>query len=353
MKKVVVFLKNLVDNLKNLVDNIMPSLLSLLEKLSARHALLLIFIYIPLGQLINHYQPLKNLGLYQFLFGIAIILAVWNIKYFLNKIKKFKKMTASHPINFISSNIYSLVYSKWSIPGLIIISSLFIYATIKLHYVELNLMGIYTLLIVLIIMITAVLGQTFYIYYLILLYRIEDNDDFKYSFYLPSNTEWLVYLVRIGRQINNSFFILGFIYTLVFYINMPSEFIIFNSDVTGNFLDKIEINSPDNLILLIGWVTIFIIIIIAFPLYYFLQISLIKAIVRKLKDISISQIEQLIDIEKNQKKKDIDNQLKYYTLMTNLDKSSNFPIPRNNFIPVISSLSTISVHIIKISESFL
>jgi len=328
----------------------MPSLFSLIKGMTMKPVYFFLFIYTPLGQLINYYHPFKNFSLYQLLFGTAVILATWTIKNFFNKLDKFKTMTASHPMKLTVSNFYSLVYSKWTIPGLIIVSSLFIYSTISLNFIKLDIIGIYSLVVIVIIMMTAIICQTIYIYYLILLYRLGNSNDFNYSFYFPAKTDWLVFLVKMGRQINNSFFILGFIYTLVYFLNLPITEISFNKNFNG--LGDIVNGTSNNLIFVVSWITIFIIIIIAFPIYSLIQRSLTRSLVRKMKNISIEEIEQIMKMEKIKKAQDIESQLKYYTLMNNIDNSSNLPIPRNNLIPIVSSISTISVHIIKISESF-
>ena len=328
----------------------MPFLLSLIKQTTIGPALFFIFIYAPLGQLINYFYPFENFTIYQILFGVAVILATWTIKNFLKKVDEFKKITGSHPMKLIVRNFYSLVYSKWTILGIVIIGSLFVYSTLSLNFIELDLIGIYSLVVIVMVMITAIICQTLYIYYLILLYKLGNSKAFNYSFYFPAKTDWLVFIVKLGRQINNSFFILGFIYTLVYFLNMPITKISFNRNFSG--LHDLVLGTSNNLVYVISWITIFLIIIVAFPVYSIIQRSLTKSLVRKMKDISISEIEQIMKMNTFKKAQGIESQLKYFTLMSNIDSSSNLPIPRNNLIPIVSSLSTISVHIIKISESF-
>ena len=83
---------------------------------------------------------------------------------------------------------------------------------------------------------------------------------------MPAKTEWVLHLAKEGRKLNNLFFILGFIYTLVYYLNMPPNAIVLRNNISGRyFWEKIQISTPDNTIFVMGWIVIFIIIVVAFP----------------------------------------------------------------------------------------
>lgn len=336
---------------RDFFNSIIPKLLAFFKRLKTSHGISFAIIFIVLGQLINYFYPFNHFHVYQLLFVFAIILASWKIKEVLNGMDRFEQLTASSSINLIVVRIKKLIHSNWAIPGLIIISTLYIYSTIVLGYIELNIVGVYALILIVFVMITAILGQTLYVYYVILLYRLTNHNEFKYNFYFPARTEWVVHLTKLGRRLNNSFFILGFIYTLVYFINVPDGAINWTSNPVFNPLESIEIATSNNLIFVISWVTIFLIIIIAFPAYYLLQTSFIKLLIRKLKDISLNEIQDYMTVQRFKDKGEIDTELKYYNLMNSIETSASFPISNKNYIPLVSSICSIGVHILKISES--
>ncbi len=265
-------------------------------------------------------------------------------------------MIASHPIKFIGQNILDIINSKWSFPGLIIIGGLYVFLSIRLEYIKLNIIGLYVLIMIILMMVTAILTQTVYVYYLILLKKLATyNKEFKYNFYLPAKTEWVLHLAKEGRKLNNLFFILGFIYTLVYYeLNMPPNAIVLRNNISGRyFWEKIQISTPDNTIFVMGWIVIFIIIVVAFPTYYYIQQTYMRMVVQKLKNKSLTEIQQLMKATALTNKDDIDLELKFITLMKDVDNSSNIAIPKNNLIPLMSSIGSLFIHLIKISESLL
>ncbi len=328
-------------------------LVSVFHNLSLNIALLIILILIIIGQVIHFFYPLKHFHVYQFFALTAIILAFWAIRKFLFGFEKFKQMTASHPIKFIAINIFKLVNSKWSISGILAIGGLFIYSSFQLEYIQFNLMGIYALVIIVMMMVTAVYGQTIYVYYIILLNKLIQENFFKYNFYFPSKTDWVVQLAKNGRILNNSFFILGFIYTLIYYLNMSPNYIKLDDSEVGNFGGMINVSTPDNVIFIISWIAIFVIIIIAFPTYYFIQKNYIKTLVRKLKNSSIKEIQKLMKAHELTGVDSIDSELKYFNLINNIENSPNMPFEGFSLIPIISTLSSLCIHLIKISENLL
>ncbi len=338
----------------SLTDHLMSGLLTFIKWFNLKKSIIFILIIIVLGQFVNYYVPFKHFHIYQILVIPAVIIASWAIKQFIVDANELSRIVASHPIKFVIINFLKLVSSNWSLPGLAIIGGLYIYASIKLHYIEFNLSGYYALLMIVLMLGTAIIGQTMYVYYIILLSKLKAENEFKYNFYFPAKTDWIVKLAKTGRMLNNSFFVLGFIYTLVFYINVPDGAIkIINDTNFDNWLAFIKLSTPDNLIFSISWITIFIIIIIAFPTYYIIQKNYIKTLVRKLKDKSISEVQKLMSMQEILPTKNIETELKYLTLINNIENSRNNPLTNYNVIPILSSIGTICVHFIRISESIL
>lgn len=208
-------------------------------------------------------------------------------------------------------------------------------------------MGYFALVVIAIVMISAVLGQTCYVYYLLLLRKISKYDAFKYNFYFPARTDWVQFLAYIGTHLSNGFFMLGFIYTTVFYLNMPSSYL----TITPHPL-RVRIATPNNLAFIVCWLTIFVIIPVAFLVYASFKARYLRAIIRRLKDTSIAEIQALITESNIRQMGNVDAELKYYQLMANIENSSNEASASRNFLPVLLTLSSIAAQLIKISESF-
>ena len=108
-------------------NKIIPMLVSLFNNLSLKIAVSIILLLIIIGQVIHFFYALKHFHAYQIISLTSIIIAFWAIRKFLVGFNKFKQMTASQPIKFISINILKLINSKWSISGILVIGGLFIY----------------------------------------------------------------------------------------------------------------------------------------------------------------------------------------------------------------------------------
>jgi hypothetical protein len=329
------------------VETFLRGLYGRIGRLELRHAVAFIVTSFGLGQAINSFAPLDRFLIYQLLFTPAIVIAFAEIKTFVHNVEKYKIMIASHPIRETGAYVSGLLQSYWAVPGLVAISSLYLYSTISLEYIEINSMGFFALLMLTLVMLSAILGQTCYVYYLLLLRRVSRSEEFKYNFYFPARTDWVQFLAQIGTRLSNAFFVLGFIYTTVFFLNMPSGYITISHQPW-----RLEISTPNNVVFVASWITIFVIIIFAFPMYAWVKARQLRTIIRKLKDVSIHEIEMLITAGDIRGNGNVDAELKYYQLMASIENSPSETSETNNLLPVVLTLSSIAVHLIKISESF-
>ncbi|HUP62350.1 MAG TPA: hypothetical protein VNA69_18240 [Thermoanaerobaculia bacterium] len=327
--------------------NVVRGLYASIARLHLRHAVIFILTSFAVGQAVNRFAPLNQFLLYQLLFIPAIVIAFAEIKIFVVSVGKYKAMIASHHTRDTGTYIVSLLQSYWALPGLFTVGTLYIYATISLKYIRLNPTGYYALVMIGLVMLSAILGQTCYVYYLLLLRRVAASETFKYNFYFPARTDWVQLLTRTGARLSNAFFVLGFIYTLVFFLNMPNDYITISPRPW-----RVVLTTPNNLAFVASWVTIFIIIIFAFPAYAWLKVRYLRLLIRRLKDISIGEIELLITEGNLRGKGNVDAELKYYQLMTNIENSSSESSDASNLLPVALTICSIAAHLIKISESF-
>jgi hypothetical protein len=318
-----------------------------IARLGLRHAAIFVVASFAVGQAINRFAPLNRFLLYQLLFIPAIVIAFAEIKIFVRSVGKYKTMTASHPTRDTGMFIANLLQSCWALPGLLTVSTLYIYATISLRYIALNPTGYYALVMICLVMLSAILGQTCYVYYLLLLHRVSASDAFKYNFYFPARTDWVQLLTQAGARLSNAFFVLGFIYTLVFFLNMPNSYVSISLHPW-----RLVLSTPNNRMFVASWLAIFVIVVLAFPIYAWTKARYLRILIRKLTDISIGEIEALIAESNLRGKGNVDAELKYYQLMANIENSSNEASNASNMLPVVLTICTIAVHLIKISESF-
>jgi len=340
-------LKGRVPGSRTFPINVPKSIFQAIEKMNLGHAFVFIVTSFGLGQAANSYSPMDKFLVYQLLFIPAIVIALAEIKAFVHSADKYKTMVASHPTRETGTYIIQLLRSYAAVPGLIAIGSLYLYSTISLKYVPINLTGFYALLMITLVMLSAILGQTCYVYYLLLLRKVSTCEKFEYNFYFPARTNWVQLLAGTGARLSNAFFVLGFIYTTVFFLNMPAGYLQISLRPWS-----LTISTPNDPAFVMSWLAIFIIIIIAFPMYAWTRARLLKNIIRRLKDISITEIQTLITESKIRREGNVDAELKYYQLMVSIENSSSEASDTRNLLPAALTISSIAVHLIKISESF-
>ncbi len=323
----------------------MRALLKVVSVLSAWHCLAFVAVSVALGQFLNWFWPMKDLTLYQILFTPAIAYALFEVQRFMASVEEFRAMIASHPNRTDGDYIDGLLASRWYFAALFVVGGLFIFASLELKYVAINPTGLYALAMIALVMVSAVLGQLCYLYHVLLLRRLSRGKEFKYNFFLPARTDWVRLLDDMGSRLTNAFFILGFIFTLVYVLNVRPGYIAFSWQPI-----QIALSTPNDLVFVVSWVVLFLIVVIAFPCYVWLQSTYMRNLVRALKDKSIEEVHGLISSSGQSGGKD-DGGNNSYRMMMDIDASVPAPRDRFNPIPFIATFSSLAVHLIKISES--
>lgn len=324
----------------------MRSLLRAISGLKVWHCVAFVILSVGLGQVLNRFWSLQDLTLYQILFVPAVVIAFYELRRFVEGVEHFRSLTASHPNSQDGRFIVSLMNSYWYFWALLFVGGLFLFATIELQYVTIDPTGMYALGMIILVMVSAVLGQLCYLFYVLLLRRLSRGKKFKYNFFLPARTDWVKLLDEMGSRLTNAFFVLGFIYTLVYLLNVRSGYISFSWQPA-----QINLSTPNDVVFVISWIVLFLIVIIAFPCYVWFQSTYMRALVRSLKDISIEEVNFLISGTGDKGTGDQDGQNNSYRMMMDIDASVPAPRDRFNPIPFIATFSSLAVHLIKISES--
>ena len=324
----------------------MRTLLRIVSSLKLWHCVAFVTLSIGLGQVLNLLWSFQDLSLYQALFVPAIVVAFYEVGRFVEGVERFRTITASHPNSQDGQFIDSLMNSYGYFWALLLIGGVFLFATIELQYVSLDPTGIYALGMIFLVMVSAVLGQLCYLYYVLLLRRLSRGKKFKYNFFLPARTDWVKLLDEMGGRLTNAFFVLGFIFTLVYLLNVRPGFISLSWQPV-----QVTLSTPNDLVFIASWIVLFLIVIIAFPCYVWLQSTYMRTLVRSLKDISIEEVDFLISGAGETGVGDQDSQNNSYRMMMDIDASVPAPRDRFNPIPFIATFSSLAVHLIKISES--
>ena len=324
----------------------MRSLLRMISALRLRHCVVFVIASVVLGQALNQVWPFQDIWLYQLLFIPAIVIAFYEVAKFVEGVERFRSIIASHPNSQDAEFIISLLNSYWYFSALVLVGGLFVFTTIELRYVRIDPTGMYALGMIFLVMVSAVLGQLCYLYYILILRRLSRGKMFKYNFFLPARTNWVRLLDEMGNRLTNAFFVLGFIYTLVYFLNLRPGYMSLSWHPF-----QISISTPNDVAFVLSWVVLFLIIVIAFPCYVWSQSTYMRAIVRTLKDISIEEVHFLASGDGDKEKRDKDGQSNSYKMMMDIDASAPVPSERFNPIPYIATFSSLAVHLIKISES--
>lgn len=323
----------------------MRHFLRFVSALSVWHCILFVAISAGLGQALNWFWPMDDLALYQVLLIPAIAYALFEVQRFTTGVEEFRAMIASHPNRSDGDYIGDLVASRWYFTALLIVGGLFIFASLELEYVTIDPTGLYALVMIALVMVSAVMGQLCYLYHVLLLRRLSRGKEFKYNFFLPARTDWVRLLGEMGSRLTNAFFLLGFVFTLVYVLNVQPGYITFSWRPI-----QIALSTPNDFVFVVSWVVLFLIVVIAFPCYVWLQSTYMRNLVRALKDKSIEEVNGLISSTgKSDGKSDDGNSS--YRMMMDIDASVPAPRDRFNPIPYIATFSSLAVHLIKISES--
>lgn len=323
----------------------MRPFLKFVSTLSVWHCVLFVVASVLLGQTLNWYWPMDDLTIYQILFIPAIAFAFFEVQRFVASVEAFRAMIASHPNRTDGDYIDDLLASHWYFASLLIVGGLFIFASLELEYVAINPTGLYALAMIVLVMVSAVLGQLCYLYHVLLLRRLSRGKDFKYNFFLPARTDWVRLLDEMGSRLTNAFFILGFIFTLVYVLNVRPGYITFSWQPV-----QVALSTPNDFVFVVSWVVLFLIVVVAFPCYVWLQSTYLRNLVRALKDKSIEEVNGLISSSGRSNGKG-DGGNNSYRMMMDIDASVPAPRDRFNPIPFVATFSSLAVHLIKISES--
>lgn len=165
----------------------------------------------------------------------------------------------------------------------------FVSISIILGFVEINLIGIYSLFALSCVVFAAFIIFQQYIHLLFLLFDISKISPENFYELIPEKTRWFDLLEQFSNTCRNLFIILGSLFILLFIIFSPvnSVQIIFQE----------RFSSSQFLPLLCTWIIILIAIIIMIPFSSFVRSNLLQKIYKKLVALSIENYNKMYEKE--------------------------------------------------------
>ena len=266
-----------------------------------------------IGTIVNTYFPT-----HLFILKFFLLLGILNILLFSAKhyntflVNDFLKSSIDPVLSAEKLKLKKSVFADYNIVISIIVSIFFVAISIYLRFVNFNITGVISLIMLFITIFVSIIGYMLYVHLIHFLYRLGSADIEKYSKFYPAYTTWLVDITKYSSIYQNSFFISGTLYVILFAVHAPSE--------TLKLLSLGALHSLQDMILSISWLVIFLTVLIGFPLTSYLKNRMIKAIVTKLKIKSSEYYESIID------KVNIDKQLDYIKVIKEIMESPDYPI---------------------------
>ena len=256
------------------------------QKINKKIVIIILLILFILGQLFNYFVPHRFFQLNQAILLSMLIIQILVLKEIHIENEKIENCIRDKTeIEVLSS----FISKAEKLPEKIITDIIsficvvfYITAMYKIGCLEHTITGIYGGLLGGIVF---YIGIQAYFHYLAILYFSYDLRHINiemYSLYSPCSTDWIRKLAREFSYIEKWFLILGFMYSLIYAINLPKGII----EING----KVIINSNYSLLVKMTWLGILVFYVIALLLFSFLSKLFIRTTICNCKDNSMNKI---------------------------------------------------------------
>lgn len=313
-----------------------------------------------LGRILLFFNPIPYDLVHQIVLTIISLITIYSLKYVYKTTEKIKDASAGFASNTKENNCTSktlktfvdqMINMQQSIwwPIIMIFPPLgFIRKNLYLGFIEKNPAGYYAVIFAASTYYLALLGYVQIISALIQFYKISHDEgdciplDFPHDTVTPP--EWLSLWNELFQKIVRRFFLVGTLFTLEYVLLMPKGVVTIDNK-------KFVFNVPDVRSFLLSWGTIFVFIIIAFPI--------IAHIINRMKFLLIKNLGKKINQEY---KLLLDSKLSTYSpldiwayrqLIETSGKYSTYFNKTKCIIPIVSTLLSFLLNVIKLYESVL
>ena len=291
---------------------------------------------VALGLILNTFDEMPLFWL-KGLFGFSLyMILVYSIKYLKNKNKKIKlELTGDPKLANCQTKYTKRINSNINYILCFFACIYFIIISIVLGFVQMNLIGIYSLIGLFCVVFFAFIVFQQYINILFLLYDISKISPGKYFELLPERTKWFNLLETLSNVYRNMFIILGSLFILLFILFSPVNSI--------QIIFQGKCSYAQYIPLLFTWIIILLAIVFMVPCSSFIRYHLLHKIYNNLSKQSIMNYNYLYEIS------EIDNKQIYIELILRLNDRKY--MLSNSFawvIPTIVSITNFSSVIISV-----
>lgn len=335
MNKLTAWIKNLWTHIAKIDNCITDKVLIIIVKINAYIFIVATVIFYILGILINYFIEFPKFIFFQSLFMGIFVIAFFSVRYFEEQMEKIhRSMAGDRTLFLIYDEIYRFRHSALNLIVPPVAGAFFgCLAALLFNINIVSLSSFYLIAIYTICVLISFLGYMQYIYLFAYIHKLGYTTK-KISLFnkdYPSNTKWVVSLTRLYSNYRTIFFILGSAYVFgVIYFVLCGDY---------KVIEKITEHSAYKTLLIIFWGSVFLAIVIFFPISTIIEHWNIKKIVEKLKDQSIIDLNSMIP------EYSISNELKIQksSLIVAITNTPDYPIKDNLAIIFSAFISIINL----------
>ena len=367
MKKLITFLKKITQNIMNISFKAVKTLINVkvnwlkkvnsisYKKIAAVYTILFVF-----GRALLYFAPIRFDFVHQVLLTIISLMSIFSLKYVYDMTNNLKDASAglvnkdgendcrSRSLKMIVDDMINMQQSIW-LPLIMLLPPIrFIEKNLYLGFVQKNIAGYYAVVFGASAYYIALLGYTQIAIALLQFYKISHNVGNCIPLDFPNDAisppQWLSLWNQLFQKIIKIFFCIGTLFTLEYVLLMPKDVV---TIINGKFV----FNVCDPISFLVSWGTIFVFIIIAFPIISIIIKRMEKLLIKNLS-IKINNQYKILFSEKTTQNTVL-NLWAYKQLINNSIQYNNYFNFSKSFIPLFSTLISLIVNMTKLYESIL
>lgn len=290
MKKIINNITHIFIHLIFINNNFVCRLFRFINRINIFLYILTTLLFYYLGIVINNSIPFPKFNFFQTLFVSINVIAFFSIRYFEKQMKELQGLMsgdkALHPIN---DKVYRLRYSTLNLIVPPLAGTFFgVLALILVNVNMKSLSALYLILTYAVCVLVSFWGYLQYVYLLVYIWMLGHNVK-KITMYnkdYPSNTKWVFLLAKLYSNYRNVFFVLGaaFCFGVIYFV------------LCGDYkvIEKISVYEWCQIPLLLFWGSVFLAIVIFFPISSIIEYINIRKIVENLKNQTVVEINRMV-----------------------------------------------------------
>lgn len=290
MHSLIVNIQHLLTRITNINNSITDKILYIITQINAYCFMISIIFFYTVGAIVNHFVRFPKFIVFQSLFMGILVIAFFSIRYFEKQMKEIHRLMAGDKtLFFISDKIYRLRHSALNLIVPPAAGAFFGCLASLLFNINLrSLSSMYLIMIYTGCVLVSFLGYLQYIYLFIYIQKLSNNTK-KISALnhdYPPNTKWVVLLTKLYSNYRSIFFLLGAAYVFgVIYFVLCGDY---------KVIEKITAYKEYRNLLIVFWGSVFLAIVIFFPISTVIEYYNIKKIVENLKNQSIIELNSMM-----------------------------------------------------------